>query len=214
MHKTSFHLDEIPIAWRRKDHQQRLHLSRLTPSQCVESTLACSKLMSDSFSYTISKHAILGLTHSTSLDGRKYNINCTQLDIGNATTELSAHSSKGTFQADGSNKVEPMMDVENVGKTLVFLAKLPLGADVLRMNIVYVYFTMQEGFELMYQGCWYAFHRSRLIHLEDAYNNSIIYELCDLDLAHASSSMTEPLSTMINDKDQHKSPNDPRTNQA
>jgi NAD(P)-dependent dehydrogenase (short-subunit alcohol dehydrogenase family) len=92
--------------------------------------------MVDSFSYTISKHAILGLTHSTSLDGRKHGIVCTQLDIGNAVTELSAHSSKGTFQADGSNKVEPMMDVENVGTTLVFLAKLPLGADVLRMNIV------------------------------------------------------------------------------
>jgi hypothetical protein len=80
--------------------------------------------MVDSFSYTIS------------IDGRKHGIVCTQLDIGNAVTELSAHSSKGTFQADGSNKVEPMMDVENVGTTLVFLAKLPLGADVLRMNIV------------------------------------------------------------------------------
>lgn len=95
-----------------------------------------TKLMVDSFSYTISKHAILGLTHSTSLDGRKHGIVCTQLDIGNAATDLSAHSSKGTFQADGSNKVEPMMDVENVGKTLVFLAKLPLDTDVLRMNIV------------------------------------------------------------------------------
>jgi NAD(P)-dependent dehydrogenase (short-subunit alcohol dehydrogenase family) len=95
-----------------------------------------SKLITDSFSYTISKHAILGLTHSTSLDGRKHGIVCTQLDIGNAATDLSAHSSKGTFQADGSNKVEPMMDVENVGKTLVFLAKLPLDTDVLRMNIV------------------------------------------------------------------------------
>jgi NAD(P)-dependent dehydrogenase (short-subunit alcohol dehydrogenase family) len=94
------------------------------------------KLITDSFSYTISKHAILGLTHSTSLDGRKHGIVCTQLDIGNAATDLSAHSSKGTFQADGSNKVEPMMDVENVGKTLVFLAKLPLDTDVLRMNIV------------------------------------------------------------------------------
>ena len=95
-----------------------------------------TKLITDSFSYTISKHAILGLTHSTSLDGRKHGIVCTQLDIGNAATDLSAHSSKGTFQADGSNKVEPMMDVENVGKTLVFLAKLPLDTDVLRMNIV------------------------------------------------------------------------------
>jgi NAD(P)-dependent dehydrogenase (short-subunit alcohol dehydrogenase family) len=105
------------------------------PSKSLRSS-SRTKLMTDSFSYTISKHAILGLTHSTSLDGRKHGIVCTQLDIGNAATDLSAHSSKGTFQADGSNKVEPMMDVENVGKTLVFLAKLPLDTDVLRMNIV------------------------------------------------------------------------------
>jgi NAD(P)-dependent dehydrogenase (short-subunit alcohol dehydrogenase family) len=105
------------------------------PSKSLR-TSSGTKLITDSFSYTISKHAILGLTHSTSLDGRKHGIVCTQLDIGNAATDLSAHSSKGTFQADGSNKVEPMMDVENVGKTLVFLAKLPLDTDVLRMNIV------------------------------------------------------------------------------
>jgi hypothetical protein len=76
------------------------------------------------------------LTKSTSLDGRKHGIVCTQLDIGNAATDMGAHSQSGTWQADGSNKVEPMMSVDNVGKTLVFLAKLPLNTDVLRMNIM------------------------------------------------------------------------------
>jgi len=90
----------------------------------------------NSFPYTISKHAILGLTKSTSLDGRKYKINCTQLDIGNATTDMAARVSKGSTQADGSVKSEPMMNVENVGKTVVFLAGLDLNADVLRMELL------------------------------------------------------------------------------
>lgn len=92
--------------------------------------------MADSFSYTISKHAILGLTKCTSLDGRKHRINCTQLDIGNASTDMAAHSGNGAKQADGSIRVEPLMSVENVANTLIFLAKLPLEADVLRMNIL------------------------------------------------------------------------------
>lgn len=95
-----------------------------------------ANLSLDSFSYTISKHAILGLTKCTSLDGRKHRINCTQLDIGNASTDMAAHSGNGTRQADGSIKVEPLMSVDNVANTLVFLAKLPLEADVLRMNIL------------------------------------------------------------------------------
>jgi NAD(P)-dependent dehydrogenase (short-subunit alcohol dehydrogenase family) len=84
----------------------------------------------------MSKHAITGLTHCTSLDGRKHHINCTQLDIGNASTDMAAHSGNGTIQADGSIKVEPLMSVNNVANTLVFLSKLPLEADVLRMNIL------------------------------------------------------------------------------
>lgn len=80
--------------------------------------------------------AIAGLSKSTSLDGRKHSITCTQLDIGNAQTSMGSHVSKGALQADGSLKVEPMMDVENVGKTLVFLAGLPSEADVLHISVV------------------------------------------------------------------------------
>nr|XP_018261226.1 short-chain dehydrogenase/reductase SDR [Kwoniella dejecticola CBS 10117]OBR83384.1 short-chain dehydrogenase/reductase SDR [Kwoniella dejecticola CBS 10117] len=90
----------------------------------------------DSTAYTVSKHAILGLSKSTSLDGRKYHICCTQLDIGNAQTALGGHASKGCKQADGSMKSEPMMDVENVGRTLAYLATLPLGADVQKLIIL------------------------------------------------------------------------------
>lgn len=80
--------------------------------------------------------AVAGLCKSTSLDGRKYSIKCTQLDIGNAQTALGAHASKGSPQADGSLKVEPMMDVENVGNTLVFLAGLPKDVDVLHISVL------------------------------------------------------------------------------
>lgn len=84
----------------------------------------------------MTKHAILGLTKCTSLDGRKYGIMCTQLDIGNAFTDLSAHSSTGTLQADGSMKVEPMMDADNVAKSVAFVSGLPKDADVLQFTIM------------------------------------------------------------------------------
>ncbi|WWC96570.1 hypothetical protein V866_003438 [Kwoniella sp. B9012] len=90
----------------------------------------------NSAAYTVSKHAILGLSRSTSLDGRKYNICCTQLDIGNAQTSLGGHAAKGCRQADGSIRPEPMMDVDNVGRTLVYLAEFPLGADVQKLEIL------------------------------------------------------------------------------
>lgn len=94
----------------------------------------------DSAAYTVSKHAVLGLTRSTSLDGRKYGITCTQLDIGNAQTDMamaaSLASGKGSRQADGSLRPEPVMDVKNVANTLVFLAGLPAEADVLHLEIL------------------------------------------------------------------------------
>jgi NAD(P)-dependent dehydrogenase (short-subunit alcohol dehydrogenase family) len=80
--------------------------------------------------YTATKHAITGLTRSTSLDGRKYDIACGQIDIGNARTEMAERMAKGVPQADGSIKVEPLMDVAQVAATVVYMASLPLEANV------------------------------------------------------------------------------------
>ena len=80
--------------------------------------------------YTATKHAVTGLTRSTSLDGRKYNIACGQIDIGNALTEMAERMTKGVPQADGSIQVEPVMDVTNVGKTVAHMASLPKEANV------------------------------------------------------------------------------------
>jgi len=80
--------------------------------------------------YTATKHAITGLTKSTSLDGRKYDIACGQIDIGNALTEMAERMAKGVPQADGSIKVEPLMDVAHVAQTVVYMASLPLEANV------------------------------------------------------------------------------------
>ena len=80
--------------------------------------------------YTATKHAVTGLTRSTSLDGRKYNIACGQIDIGNALTEMAERMTKGVPQADGSIQVEPVMDVTNVGKTVAHMASLPMEANV------------------------------------------------------------------------------------
>jgi NAD(P)-dependent dehydrogenase (short-subunit alcohol dehydrogenase family) len=79
--------------------------------------------------YTATKHAVTGLTRSTSLDGRKYDIACGQIDIGNALTEMAARMTKGVPQADGAVKVEPVMDVSNVGVTVAYMAGLPLEAN-------------------------------------------------------------------------------------
>jgi NAD(P)-dependent dehydrogenase (short-subunit alcohol dehydrogenase family) len=86
--------------------------------------------------YTATKHAISGLTKSASLDGRKYNIACGQIDIGNALTEMAAKMTKGVPQADGSLKVEPVMDVDNVARSVLHMASLPLEANVLFMNVM------------------------------------------------------------------------------
>ena len=80
--------------------------------------------------YTATKHAITGLTRSTSLDGRKYNIACGQVDIGNAATEMAAKMAVGVPQADGSIKAEPLMDATHVATTVVTMANLPLDANI------------------------------------------------------------------------------------
>ncbi len=86
--------------------------------------------------YTATKHAITGLTKSSSLDGRKYNIACGQIDIGNAASAMTARMSGGVPQADGSIKPEPTMDVEDVARSVVFMASLPLDSNVLTMTVM------------------------------------------------------------------------------
>jgi NAD(P)-dependent dehydrogenase (short-subunit alcohol dehydrogenase family) len=83
-----------------------------------------------SSAYTSTKHAITGLTKSISLDGRAYDIACGQIDIGNAATPMTARMANGVPQADGTMKVEPTMAVENVGRTIVFMAGQPPDANV------------------------------------------------------------------------------------
>ncbi|TPX32109.1 hypothetical protein SmJEL517_g04692 [Synchytrium microbalum] len=86
--------------------------------------------------YTATKHAVLGLTKCTALDGRRNNIACTQIDIGNASTEMTARMAGGVPQANGTITVEPTMNVDNVGDAIVFIANLPPGANVLNMTIM------------------------------------------------------------------------------
>ena len=86
--------------------------------------------------YTATKHAVTGLTKATSLDGRTYDIACGQIDIGNAATELTAKMSKGVPQANGSVAVEPTMDVEHVARAVVYMASLPLDANVQFMTVM------------------------------------------------------------------------------
>jgi NAD(P)-dependent dehydrogenase (short-subunit alcohol dehydrogenase family) len=86
--------------------------------------------------YTATKHAITGLTKSTSLDGRKYDIACGQIDIGNALTEMAARMAQGVPQANGSVAVEPLMDVGNVAKAVLCMASLPLDANVQFMTVM------------------------------------------------------------------------------
>ena len=89
-----------------------------------------------SVAYTSTKHAVTGLTKCTSLDGRKHDIACSQIDIGNALTELAARMAKGVPQADGSIKPEPLMDVAHVGAAVLHMANLPLDVNVQFMTIM------------------------------------------------------------------------------
>lgn len=86
--------------------------------------------------YTATKHGMVGLTKSTALDGRKYDIACCQIDVGNAATEMTASMTKGVPQPDGSRMVEPTFDVEKVAEAVLFIANLPLDTNVLFMNIM------------------------------------------------------------------------------
>jgi NAD(P)-dependent dehydrogenase (short-subunit alcohol dehydrogenase family) len=86
--------------------------------------------------YTATKHAITGLTKSTSLDGRKYDIACGQIDIGNALTELAARMAQGVPQANGSIAVEPLMDVSHVASAVLYMASLPLDANVQFLTVM------------------------------------------------------------------------------
>ena len=86
--------------------------------------------------YTASKHAITGLTKSISLDGRKYDIACGQIDIGNAATEMAARIAKGVPQANGEVAIEPLMDVRHVADAIVHMASLPLDANVQFLTIM------------------------------------------------------------------------------
>ena len=86
--------------------------------------------------YTAAKHGITGLTRSTSLDGRKYDIACGQIDVGNALTEMAARMSDGVTQADGSIAPEPLMDVANVARAVVHMASLPPEANIQFLTVM------------------------------------------------------------------------------
>jgi NADP-dependent 3-hydroxy acid dehydrogenase YdfG len=86
--------------------------------------------------YTAAKHGVTGLTKCASLDGRKYDIACSQIDIGNAMTELAARMAKGVPQADGSIKPEVMMNVREVASAVLYMASLPLDTNVQFMTIM------------------------------------------------------------------------------
>ena len=89
-----------------------------------------------SVAYTATKHAVTGLTKCISLDGRKDDIACAQIDIGNAATEMTERMTKGVPQANGSTMVEPRMDVAHVGQAVLFMANLPLESNVQFMTIM------------------------------------------------------------------------------
>jgi NAD(P)-dependent dehydrogenase (short-subunit alcohol dehydrogenase family) len=89
-----------------------------------------------SVAYTATKHAITGLTRSTSLDGRAHDIACGQIDIGNAATELTGAIADGVLQPDGSIRPEPRMDVAHVARAVLYMAELPLDANVATMTVM------------------------------------------------------------------------------
>ncbi|MCA0424682.1 MAG: SDR family oxidoreductase [Proteobacteria bacterium] len=90
----------------------------------------------DSAPYSATKHAISGLTRSTALDGRKYDIACGQLDIGNAATEMAMRMASGVPQANGTIAIEPLMDPAQIGEAIVTMASMPPGANVLFMTVM------------------------------------------------------------------------------
>jgi NAD(P)-dependent dehydrogenase (short-subunit alcohol dehydrogenase family) len=89
-----------------------------------------------SSAYTSTKHAVTGLTKSIALDGREYDIACSQIDIGNAATPMTDRMVSGVLQPDGSTKAEPRMDADHVGSAVAYMASLPLEANVLFMTVM------------------------------------------------------------------------------
>jgi len=89
-----------------------------------------------SIAYTATKHAVTGMTKTTALDGRPYDIACSQIDIGNAATPMTARMPQGVPQADLSVKEEPVMDVQHVADAILYIANLPLDANVLTMTVM------------------------------------------------------------------------------
>jgi NAD(P)-dependent dehydrogenase (short-subunit alcohol dehydrogenase family) len=89
-----------------------------------------------SIAYTATKHAVTGITKTLSLDGRKHDIACCQIDIGNAATEMTERMTKGVMQANGEMGIEPRMDVKHVASAVVYMASLPLDANVQFMTIM------------------------------------------------------------------------------
>ena len=90
----------------------------------------------DSAPYTATKHAITGLTRTLALDGRKYDIACCQIDVGNAMSVLAERMSKGVKQADGSIQVEPMIDVKDVARSVLFMANQPLHVNIYHLMVM------------------------------------------------------------------------------
>jgi NADP-dependent 3-hydroxy acid dehydrogenase YdfG len=89
-----------------------------------------------SIAYTATKHAISGITKTISLDGRAFDIACSQIDIGNAATEMTERMTKGVMQANGEMAIEPRMDVKHVADAIVFMAGLPLDTNVQFMTLM------------------------------------------------------------------------------
>ena len=86
--------------------------------------------------YTATKHAITGLTRSSALDGRAFDIACGQIDIGNAATEMTERMNRGALQADGSTAIEPTIDPDLIAQAVVYMASLPLDANVLSLTVM------------------------------------------------------------------------------
>ncbi len=86
--------------------------------------------------YTATKHAISGLTKSTALDGRAFDIACGQIDIGNAATEMAAKQAAGVIQANGTTAVEPLIPTDDVASAVVYMASLPLTSNVLTITVM------------------------------------------------------------------------------
>jgi NAD(P)-dependent dehydrogenase (short-subunit alcohol dehydrogenase family) len=89
-----------------------------------------------SVAYTSTKHAVTGLTKTIALDGRKFDIACGQIDIGNAATPMTRRMANGVPQANGTTEIEPTMDVDNVGRSILFMANMPADANALFLTVM------------------------------------------------------------------------------